>query len=332
MNENMWDQGLSVWITSFWGWSPDTWGTVGFTQRGRRETVLQRSTDPFIVVGYVTKTAHDRNPDIRGNLDLRGKITGFYVVSHVKGHRNDFTATRHHERNPDQWVYSLKAIRAFSFVPEYRASIDDFDPTIARRARSVGSSGEELDEARIAKLRSIPYVEVTVFGGPEIIFADIQVPIQGPHMVKSGPANRAGYTVSGEPPDTEKELYALVLNGDTSKFLGKPAQGQRIFKIGLSISPKIRLDAFQKTLPKGAFGWDLYRWTRGDGHKPYPNFEAAEAGERAMKEYLGKAGRWLNGEFYSATDSIFEAAWQAGRHAALAHASAINIVQLLPNA
>jgi hypothetical protein len=101
---------------------------------------------------------------------------------------------------------------------------------------------------------------------------------------------------------------------DSARFV--PAEGKLILKIGLSISPKLRLAAFQKMMPQGAFVWEMCRSTRIDGYAPYPSFEAAEVGERAMKELLGTNGRWLGGEFYAATTNAFGLAWEAGRRAA----------------
>jgi hypothetical protein len=310
MIDDVWENGWSVYITSFWGWSPATWGTVGFTGTGRRKTIIETTTDPFLMVVYVTKSAPT------ADRDMLGKVTGFYVVSHIEGHRNAFTDSIHHARNPDKWQYSLKAIRAFSFLPEYRIHIDKFDPTLRTRAHAVAAYGEELGADKIALLKRVPYVEVPVFGGPDFILGDIRVPIA--HKVKAGPVNRGGYVVPGEPPDTEKELYILVLNGDMSAFLGEAGAGRRIFKIGLSLSPKTRLEAFRKTLPQGAFSWQLHRSTRADGHVPYPSFEAAVFGETAIKNYLGQHGTWRGGEFYAATEAQIETAWTRGRKAALA--------------
>lgn len=313
MTENIWDEKYSAWITSFWGWSPGSWGTIGFTRPGRRNTIVRKTTDPFIMVIYVTKSAPSSDPDIRG------KICGFYLVSHIEGHRDDFTSADRHSLNPEKWAYSLKAIRAFSFLPEYRLDIDKFDPTLGPRARSVAASGEEIDEAHHTVLRHLPYVEVEVFGGGDVMVGDIQVPDKDGHMVKAGPVNRGGYVVPGEPPDTEKELYALALDGDVTTFLGEPDRGRSIFKIGLSMSPKTRLEAFRKSLPRGTYSWRLHRSTRVDGHPPYPTFEAAEAGERSMKDYLGHHGRWLDGEFYAASLDTFEIAWRTAREKALAY-------------
>lgn len=302
----------SVWITSFWDWTPETWGTVGFTAPGRCDTILRETPDPFIVVIYVTKNAR------RTHTDVSGKIAGFYVVSHIRGHRNDFTGPEQHSKSPEKWVYSLKAIRAFSFLPEYRPYIDAFDSTMNKRARHVAANAERLSPNQIETLRRIPYVEVPVYCGPSEVPLEITFPGAEKSGVKAGPANRGGYSVPGEPLDTPKELYMLKLSGDPSIYLGEPAKGRHIVKIGLSVSPCTRLETFRKAMPKGAFAWDLLRSTRLDEHEPYTSFEPAVAGEYAMKDYFkARKATWLGGEFYAATDQQIAEAWQTGRQAAL---------------
>ncbi len=310
MSADIWNQGHTVHITSFWGWSPETWGKVGYSQAGRRETVIKSTTDPYIMVVYITKQA----PGV--DRDTRGKIVGFYLVSHVQGHRDKFTDPIHHGLNRDQWQYALKALRAFSFVPEYQLDIDTFDPTIIERPMAVSKFGEEAPPERVELLNSLPFIEVPVYGGTLPVDETIQVPKQGQYKVRAGPVNRSGYTVDGEPFDTEKELYALRLNGDTGVFLGEPARDRIIFKIGLSISPNFRLQAFQKALPEGVFSWELYRTTRSDQMNPYSSFEAAKAGEDVMKDFLGQNADWLGGEFYAATPKQFNTAWNLGKDAA----------------
>ena len=306
-----WSSDYSVMLTSFWGWKPETWGTVGFTLAGRRDSVVRETSEPFIMVVYVTKNAINPPPD------TRGKIVGFYLVSHIAGHRNEFTTAEHYGLNPEKWVHSLKALKAYEFLPEYRPDIDKFDPTLAPRARSVAGSAEFIRPELIKKLRQLPYVEVPVFGGAPIRDPEIVFPGTRRNKVRAGPVNRLGYWVSGEPIDTPKELYVLELSGDASTYLGKPADGKHIYKIGLSLSPKTRLDSFRKAMPQGAFLWNLTRSTRNDGHKSYPTFEVAECGENAMKDYLGSKDGWLGGEFYAATPDEIQDAWKIGRKAAL---------------
>lgn len=129
-----WTSNTSVLFTSLWGWSPETWGTIGWTgDRGhtRRANLLKTLSDPFITACYVTSNKSYADPE------LKGKLAGFYLVSHELGDRDEFSHPIHHSRNPDKWRHSLRAIRAFSYLPEYRLPVLKFDPTISDRARSV---------------------------------------------------------------------------------------------------------------------------------------------------------------------------------------------------
>ena len=307
-----WDIASDVLLKYFWGWSPETWGTVSFATSGRRQTILAESADPFIVVVSL--------PANTAVQELARKVVGFYLVSHITGSRDDFSATFHHSTYPERWQFGLKAIGAFSFLPEYRIDAYDLDQSIRSRVRAVGTHGEWLGAGQIERLRQIPYVQVPIFGGAGMGWSEVVVPrrSKGPNLVKAGPPNRSGYEIAGEPVDTEKELYVLELTGNAAHYLKTEEAGLRIFKIGLSISPRNRLDTFRRMLPVGAYGWELLRSTRLDGEAAYPSFEAAEAGEWAMKSFLASADgvRWLGSEFYAATDAQISSAWSIGRQAA----------------
>ena len=152
MDDAIWGD-RKVWITSFWGWSPPTWGCVGFTPPQRRDAVRKLTDDPFIMVVYVTKTA-EGGPD-----ELRGKVAGFYIVSHQEGLRDEFTDPEHFNRNPTRWQNSFKALRAFSFLPEYRPDIDELFPEpgyLKNQARTIAKDGMPLPDRLVEKLRKLP--------------------------------------------------------------------------------------------------------------------------------------------------------------------------------
>lgn len=314
--EAIWDQGYSVFWKSFWGWSPETWGAVGFTQSGRRDTIVRESTDPFICAIYVTL-----NADVE-DVSLLGKVAGFYLISHQKGLRNSFTDRTDFDLEPTKWQYSLRATRAFTFLPEFRPDPYNLDPDLITRVRSVGSHGQFPAESVIDGLKSAPYREVPVFRGLTVSNPDIIVPRNSDAKkktgVRGGTVNRSGYTVPGEPSDTPKELYVLRLEDNVSAFLpDKAPVGTHIFKIGLSMSPASRMAAFNAALPGDRFQWVIHRTTLQDGHDAYPSFEAALAGEDEMKRVLGASGGWMGGEFYSASPALLDEAWRNGRATAL---------------
>lgn len=308
-----------VWITSYWGWAPETWGCVGFTEKGRRETFLKEVPFPFLMVVYVTENA-PRAPA----CDL-GRVTGFYEVFNLPGDRRQFTAEIHHALEDDKWRYSLKALRAFEILPEFRPHIRDFDPSILneKRSQSVAKHGAKLAGDVVDRLKALPLYEVPVFGVSQSVRSEIFIPSStAPKnnergFVSGGASRTAGYEV-GEPKDTEKELYILKLSGDPEVFLGRACAGRSIYKVGLSISPDTRAKSFNHGMLQGAFQWDVIKSTTRTGDARYPNFGVAEKGEMAMKTVLGKDSELhLGGEFYLANEEEIEHAWMRGRNVAL---------------
>ena len=312
--EDIWGQAYSVLFTSFWGWSPEDWGTVGWSGDlgfPRRRNLLAELTDPFITVCYVTSNKSDIDPD------LKGKVAGFYLVSHQTGDRDEFTHPIRHRLEPDKWRHSLKALRAFSYLPEYRLSVSELDAGLLSRARSVSAMGEILTVSQqIELLRKTPFIEVDVYastGGADAKPNDA-ASLKG--MVRAGPASNDGYVVSDGTQWLPRELYILRLNGDIGAFLGKPADGQAIIKVGLSASPEMRRQSIQKAMPRGAFEWQIDRTTTSTGRKRYPGHAVAVKGENAMKRHLAAHADWLGGEFYLASKADIESAWDLGCQAA----------------
>lgn len=308
----VWD-GRSVLFTSFWGWSPETWGTVGWTKeigRGRRDKLCRELTDPFIVACYVTLSAPD------AEAYERGKITGFYLVSHETGDRDEFTHPVHHSLQPEKWRHSLRALRGFNYLPEYRLDIRQFDPAVLKRAQPVAAMGEIVTDARrLALLRETPWEEVPVYR-PRIGISALEAAALPIGWVRAGPENQGGYSV---PPMTQaltRHLYILRLDGPTDALLLTPANGRHIIKIGLAASPESRRTQFQAALPRSALCWNVYRTTFNSIPKINWTFAAAVAGEYAMKVFLAAHAEHLDGEFYLASEVQIDEAWRLGTAAA----------------
>ena len=311
-----WTDQTSVLFTSFWGWTPEDWGTVGWTgERGRtrRTNLLKELSDPFITVVYVTSNKTYIDPS------LKGMIAGFYLVSHETGGRNEFTHPIHYDRSPEKWQHSLRAVRAFSFLPEYRHRAQDVFPGLAKSARHISAMGEVInDSAVIDLLRTTPWEEVPVYASGTLTEPAHQVDGNPSGMVPPGPNNPGGYQVPWQGEGGPRELYVLRLEGDTDAYLGRSAEGQSIYKIGLSASPDMRRQNFQKSMPRGAFTWVVERTTTKDGQLPYSGYNVAVAGENAMKNHLARNGIHLGGEFYLCHDAVIKEAWRIGQEGALA--------------
>ena len=311
--EDIWDQGYSVLFTSFWGWDPETWGTVGWTgQRGltRRTNLLSDLTDPFIVACYITSNKSDIDPE------LKGKIAGYMLVSHEVGDRDDFTHPIHHGREPRKWRHSLKAVRAFSYLPEYRLGVEDLDRDLLARARSVGSMCEDITTNRsyIERLRQIPSTEVEVYAPVPASRQDGEVGEKHPGMVRGGPASSEGYVVSRGSMHLPREIYILRLIGNLEALLDHSTESRSVIKIGLAASPDMRRQFFQKAIPECHLKWVIDRTTTSCGFQLFPNHQEALIAENAMKRYLSNPthAKYLGGEFYLASEKHIDAAWELG--------------------
>jgi hypothetical protein len=94
-------------------------------------------------------------------------------------------------------------------------------------------------------------------------------------------------------------------------------------KIGMSVSPATRLDAFNAALPAGAYAWILIRSNTMDNRPAYENSKLGLEGEKRMREVLSKEGVSLGGEFFLASDDAIERAWAEGQKAVRELASVV---------
>ncbi len=308
----------SVWITSFWGWSPENWGGVGFSKEGRLNTISEKTTSPFLMVIYVTENTPEKH-----FKHLAGKVVGYYELSHQRVMKENIVTPHFYNRaDPEKWRYSFKALRAWTIPEEFMPSIRDFYPDIHEKglAQSVSTWAAELPEKQSKLLSTIPCRLIDVYpqNGDSVVHP-IELPTSHKKYVGGGAGRRRGYTV-GEPQETEKELYLLKLSGDASKFLHKDIGKKSIYKIGLSMSPTSRQSALNKSFPKiteglnTAFHWELYKTSTGSGYNKFPDFKSAENAERAVKKYLAlesKNSEYLGGEIYATDEAEIKKIWNS---------------------
>lgn len=191
-----------------------------------------------------------------------------------------------------------------------------YSPIFEKKRQSFGYWDKDITEhVAISTLRRIKGEPVPVYGGgdAEIFSSVIQTSVL--QLPGSGPSRSQDSTVTMPANENlPRELNMLEVQGDVSAFLGEPAAGKSIIKIGLSYSPALRLRNFSKAMREGAFGWSILHSTRRDGEEPYSSFTIAEAGENAMKSALSELGaKNLGGEFYLATSDQISEAWQQVR-------------------
>nr|WP_321462940.1 hypothetical protein [uncultured Cohaesibacter sp.] len=303
-----------VWLTSFYGFTPELWGFLGFSNPGNRKSFIKEAADGALVVIYGHKSKSPK--------DMQGYILGVLQVSRRINHAQAFMDPiewKIKETNADskgKWNEAVKATRAWRVVPESYVSVDEFaDETYSReKAQSMGSLPARLTQKEALKLLDLVLVETPVFGETPI---DAASPVLARTLFspsKAGPISQEGYFCKEA--EGPKQNYILKLEGDTSAFLGRPSEGSIIIKVGLSCSPYTRQRAFNASLPAGAFSWALMRSNELDGRPAYPSSKAALAGEAAMKDYLARNGMSLGGEFFLASQDAIADAWKYGIGAA----------------
>lgn len=304
-----------VFLKSFHGFTPETWGFLGFTEPFARSKFLAESKPGAILVVAGTSKAPDKRERLR--------VLGMQQQSHILGTKWDFLAPERHEeeRNDPKrvggWVNGIKAIRAWKIPVEDRPFVRDIFPEThndGKNGTAIGAYGMRLTYQEAQRLLALPMYETDIFGGQPV---EALIPALAAAILKPsrpGPVAQSGYMVrEAEGP---KHLYVLRLQGDADAFLGYHADGRSIVKVGFSVSPETRRDAHNKALPACAFRWHVDRSTFVDGREPFPSSGHALAGEQAMKDYLDKHERSLGGEFFLCRENSIKQAWRAAIAAA----------------
>jgi hypothetical protein len=306
--------GKPVWLTSLWGFSPESWGCIGFTEKRGLEFFLRQSdSETFLVAIYVTRN--------RGPEGMRGKVVGFYEITRQRGSVADFVAgdllaRLEAEGARGKWTYSLKASRAWSIIEEDWQPVETLFPKSysVEKARYIGAQGVMIQPDEAEKLLSLTVYEVPVYGQTGKIDSVVTTMQEVVKPSKAVYPSQEPYWV-GET-DGPKHLYILHLTGDISAYLRRPPhelEGMQIIKVGFSRSPLGRRDQIQSAYPLGAYKWQVLHPKEIPADPPYPNAAVAIAGEDAMKRRLQEGEcECLGGEFFLANETFVTLAWGAG--------------------
>lgn len=297
----------NVWLTSFYGFSPETWGFLGFSNDGQRGRFIRETRPGALVVIYGHKT--------RAPTNQQGMVIGVQQVTHRVNHAEAFMSPSEWSRKAadperaDKWNLAVKATRAWRVAEEAYLSIEDFAPETysTARAQAIGSQGMRLTGAEARRLLDLTLIETSVFGEIPVTAA---VPAPGTEIFtpsRPGPVSQSGYFCKEA--EGPKSLYVLRLHGDEAAYLGRPVEGRWIIKVGMSGSPSSRCSAFNASLPAGAFKWELLRANQSMGLPLFPRSAEAIRAETQMKAFLHQNETSLGGEFFLVRPEAVAAAW-----------------------
>ncbi|MCR9195539.1 MAG: GIY-YIG nuclease family protein [Hyphomonas sp.] len=304
----------NVWLTSFYGFNPETWGFLGFSNDGQRKRFVRETEPGALVVIYGHKS---KAPEHQ-----RGMVIGVQQVTHSVNHAKAYMSPGEWLRKEadsetaGKWDLAVKAIRAWRVAPEHYIPIGAFAPKTysTERAQAIGSQGMRLapDEAR--KIFDLTLIETTVFGEIPI---DGAVAASGSDLLapsKPGPVSQSGFFCKEA--EGPKSLYILELLGNPNAFLGTDAGGKRIVKVGISKSPISRCDSLNRALPECAFNWRVHTSNEMLGLDQFTSSKPALRAETAIKEFFHRQEKSLGGEFFLIDINTVEQAWSVAMEAA----------------
>lgn len=305
----------NVWLTSTYGFGPHEWGCLVFTNKKDRENFQNRSIPGALVVIYGGSKCIAKE---------RGKVLGIFQCSDNEDDTKKYMPphiweAKQKSENKDRWNHAIEVVRAWQVIPEQRPHVRDFagisyDPKLGQH---ISRRGIQLTENEVQKILQFDLVEVDVFGKRQLAGsviahgADILTPSSAGCVSQSPFVTRES--------EGPKHLYILQLVGNETNFLGQEVGKRIIVKVGMSKSPEIRCNDFNRSLPACEYKWHVLHSTFREGAKPFPSSAHAIAGEDKMKSVLSKTERSLGGEFFLSSKASMASAWSLGKVAAASY-------------
>ena len=164
MNQNIFDTYDGILLTSNWRWIPEKAG--GWDLRGdpTRQKVIDKTNDPFILLVYQNK-----NTAWFSEVDLADRLLGFLIVSHDAINREECNSPDLTYEYKKTYRSSLKALRAFEFLPDSRIRMSELAPELRQREQLVHdlAIGIELTPSQLEIVKGLAYREVDLYGSTE---------------------------------------------------------------------------------------------------------------------------------------------------------------------
>ena len=307
-----------VWLNGAFGFDPEDWGGLTFTDKTRLETIRKESKSGFLTIVYGA-TTQSTPPK------LRSKILGVYQCSHETDDSGKFLSPIARQRkqriqySENSWGHAFRIIRAWRTIPESAPTVSDFAHLTysPAKGRSISRYSARLTHEEAVKILDVDLNPTYVFGGDNDFEPGLTTGLGIISPSKAGPVSQSPF-VSRES-EGPKHLYVLKLHGPLDSIFDEPLEGQSVVKVGFSRSPMTRCEHFNKALPTCLLRWQILHSTHDEGDDPLPDSTAARCGEDVMKLILDQEGKSLGGEFFLATAEQIEGAWNRAKLAARDH-------------
>lgn len=274
------DASSSVWLTSFWGFSPEEEGVLGFTKEPDRARFMSQITERQLVCIYGAASPEtDRKlvHHLLGILDIeRTPIDSFSKMS-------DAAKSSSERLGRDQkWRYAVPARRAWRTKHRLDVRVafpKSYDPD---SGRNISKFGKFLipEEARWL-LEQVPFTETNVFGEENI--GDIEN-LKPKFMSEIFRPSRGIFGRFGERSfeitDKPYSLYLAELTAGSHLIAGREIPFRSgLYKIGVSSNTKVRLKTINISFPEcSKIKWEFRREVK------FYNREFAANAENAFKD------------------------------------------------
>ena len=288
-------EGTQIWTRSFYGFSPEEDGYVGWSKASARDRYAARLNDGDLILIYGAASAETSKSE-------RSYVLGFVQVDTNSIHDHEKSSevgmTKKRESGYEgKWSKAIPVRRAWRAEEKVMISRIAFNSYRPEAGQSLATHGTDLDPDEILQALKIRVREVSVFGEPSVPEADVKVQ---PFAEVFKPS-RAFPSSAGERAslyeDGDTYLYLAEFTGDGHALLGrKKAFGDNsaLLKIGVSNDPTRRRDELNQGFPPAA----TRKWEIRLNSQAFPNKNAAEDVEALFKERSTARLESLGGEFF----------------------------------
>lgn len=284
-----------IWLRSFYGFSPEEDGYIGWTEEGSRDRMLDRISagDLFMIYGAGTSETEKSQ---------RLRVLGFLQVDAMAIRDIDKASKDGMKRKlqngwKDKWTFGIPVRRAWR--AEEAILLERIAPVTYRpeagQAIAVWSPSLLPDEAERA-LR-IKVKEVSVFGEPTLSGMDLVNQQLGQFFRPSRAFLGSFGERASQYEDGPTMLYVARFEGDAAALLGKPKtfyDKKVLLKVGVTNNVAVREKQLNAGFPPASVG----KWSMQLQSQPYPDRKAAEAAEQVFKDEGMNSFESLGGEFF----------------------------------
>lgn len=249
-----------VFLTAVWGFEPEQWAAIGFTQAGNRDSLLReyRVGDFVAIFGTMgPETAEGDRGKLLGLVQLAPKAI---QTKHMV--QPDLWQQKLADQGAKKWIAGLPMSKAWRFDPRVERSVRKLLPRFTDRKynRTLASRYELLDQDEAAMVISLGKTEVdAIYKSEEMIDQELRLSeLEGMKARRNGPPPAFVQSLRVME-DSPAVVYGLVFKGDLKIALGKPPHEiakKFLFKIGWSVDSDQRCRQINTYMPdEQIMGW-----------------------------------------------------------------------------